>query len=333
MKRYPFETRFSSYNSAGKAGLAALVIKNGETVFKDGYGLANLTTQEHIDIETNFRLASVSKQFTAMCIALLEKEGKITDNDLIKKYFEDLPEYMDQIRIKHLIHHTSGLPEYYGNLCSTNKNLPLVSNADVYNFYKSKKSLDFNAGSKFEYSNGGYNLLATLIEKVTGQTFTDFITANIFTPLEMENTRVFSSSTTIPNCAVSYSNWPFFDEIDFNTGNTLIGEDGIYCSINDTEKWIGALEKNTLLDQKMTRKVFSPGVTNDGDKINYGYGWSLETCCNYKLTVHTGLWCGFNTVIAHFPEENIWIVVYSNTLAASAWHSMEEIAKYFLHLE
>lgn len=330
MNKYPFETRFAKYNSAGSVGLAAMVIKNGETIFKEGYGFGNIETKEPIDANTNFRLASVSKQFTAMCIAILEENGELSANEPIKKYFEDLPNFMDEIKIHHLLHHTSGLPDY-NELCSTNKELPLLKNADIYNFYKSKKNLNFKPGNQFEYCNGGYNLLATLVEKVTKETFSEFITKNIFTPLGMLNTRVVSYPIKIPRFSVSYSGWPFFDDIDFNTGNALIGEDGIYCSLNDTEKWIRAIEYNTLVDKEMMRKVFTSGLTNAGDKVNYGYGWCFDSFYKNEIVFHTGLWCGFNTAIVNFPEENIWIVSYSNSLAISAGYSMEEIARYFLN--
>ena len=136
------------------------------------------------------------------------------------------------------------------------------------NYYKNSKALEFKAGNRFKYSNGGYNLLATLIEKITKQTFSDFLMENIFKPLNMLNTKAVSYPLEISNRSVSYSEWPFFKDVDFNTCNALHGEDGIYCSINDTEKWIDALEKNLLVNEETTTKLFSSGFTNDGEKIN-----------------------------------------------------------------
>ena len=257
MNKYPVETRFAKYNAAGSVGLAAMAIKDGKTVYKEGYGLRNTTTKEPIDANTNFRLASISKQFTAMCIAILEENGDLSDKDPITKHFENLPGFMDEIRIHHLLHHTSGLPDC-DELYSTNKELPLLSNVDIYDFY-------------------------------------------------------------------------FSDEIDFNTGNALIGQDGIYCSLNDTEKWINALECNTLVGKEMMQKIFTSGFTNAGDKVNYEYGWSWTTLYNKEMINHGGRWLGSNTAIVNFPTENIWIVTYSNSLAVSAGNSMREIAQHFLN--
>ena len=189
------------------------------------------------------------------------------------------------------------------------------------------------SGNKSEYSNGGYNVLATLVEKVTQEPFFTFITEHIFTPLKMFNTRIVSYPIDIPNCATSYSQWPFFDNIDFNTGNALIGEDGVYCSLNDTEKWISALDNNALVNEETMQKVFTSGVTNNGDKVEYGYGWELYKYHNQEVVGHGGLWCGFSSSIIKFIKLNIWIACYSNSLAISSSRSMHEIAKYFFEIE
>ncbi len=332
MNKLPFEEKFEEYNLAESVGLAVMVVKDGQTVFKQGYGLRNLETKESVNTDTNFRLCSVSKQFTAMCIAILEERGKISANDFIKKYFTDFPECMSEIKIQHLLNHTSGLPEYHNEFCSIKRGNPYVKNSDIYNYYKNSKSLEFKAGNRFEYSNGGYNLLATLVEKITKKKFSKFIKENIFKPLCMLNTKVVSYPLEIPNRSVSYSEWPFFDDVDFNTCNALIGEDGIYCSINDTEKWIDALERNLLINKETTTKLFAPSFTNDGEKINYGYGWELDKYYEHEMVLHTGSWVGFNTVIANYPKEKIWVVAYSNSHAISSWIAMEEMTKHYLKL-
>ena len=329
----PFNERFTKYDQAGSAGLAVMVIKDGKTVFQKGYGLRDLETKEKIDCDTNFRLASVSKQFTAMCVAILEEQGKISGNDFMSQYFSDLPEYMKEIKVNHLVHHLSGLPEYGDELWSCDKSKPLVSNLDVYEFYRKKRKLDFKPGEKYEYSNGGYSLLALLIENVTNQPFPEYINEAIFNPANMKNTAIIKYPSTIKNRAISYSAWPFFEDIDFNTGNAIYGEDGIYSSLTDIESWIYALENNILISTSMTDKVFSAAKNNGGDLVNYGYGWGIEELNKHKMVVHTGEWAGFNTIVAHIPDKRIWFVAFSNSRAIDSWSAMEEMAKYYLDIE
>jgi CubicO group peptidase (beta-lactamase class C family) len=329
----PFEKRFAQYDDKHCPGLAVMVIEDGATKFKNGYGLRNLKTKEKINCHTNFRMASVSKQFTAKCIAILEEKKQLSCNDYISQYFPDLPEYMSSIKIKHLIHHLSGLPDYSSNFFSTNKNKPLISNHDVYAFYKSCNKLDFEAGERFEYSNGGYSLLPLIIESVTDQSFSDFIKSSIFEPANMKNTAIIEYPSSIPNQAISYSEWPFFEDIDFNTGNALQGEDGVYTSLVDMQAWIHAIENNTLLGPAMTKKVFSAVQDNNGNKINYGYGWGFGEMYKHKVIVHSGGWVGFNTIIAKVPDRKLWFVAFSNTDAIDAENSALEMVKYYLDID
>ena len=332
MNTFLFDRKFESYNLHEKVGLAVLVIRNGKTIFKKGYGLRNLETKEPVTTATNFRLASVSKQFTAMCIAILEEQGKLLITDSITRYFTDFPPCMIPVTIADLLYHTSGLPECYDDLCGTNRDKPMAFNIDVYNFYKNIQQLDFESGHHFEYSNGGYNLLATIIEKVSGQTFTRFLDDRIFTPLGMRNSRTYSPPFAIPHQAISYSNWPFFENIDFDRGNTLLGEGGIYSSIDDLEKWIYALESHSLISPLMMEKIFTPGTTRSGKEVDYGYGWEFDTYEYYKHTYHTGGWVGFNTVIANFPEKQLWIVCLANSPAINTWTAMEDIVMELLEI-
>lgn len=330
MDTYLFDRKFEQYNLYNKVGLAALVVHKGVTVFKKGYGLRNLETKEPVTPETNFRLASVSKQFTAMGIAILEEQGKLSAADPITKYFTDFPRCMDKVTITHLLYHTAGLPECYDALGAEDEQKPLLYNPDVYDFYRNIRTLDFEPGHRFEYSNGGYNLLATLIERVSEKPFAEFLADSIFTPLGMQNTRTYSPPFEIPYQAISYSRWPFFENMDYAPGNSLLGEGGIYSSLNDMEKWIHALESHSLVSSTMMDKIFTSGRTTSGEIIDYGYGWEFDTYDEHKLTYHTGGWVGFNCVIAHFPEQQLWIACLANSPAIHTWPSMEDIAKEFL---
>lgn len=326
---FPFDKRFARYNESHCPGLAVMVMQDGEVKFKKGYGLSNLETGEKIDVDTNFRMASVSKQFTAMAVAILEEREKIARNDYISKYLPDVPQYMQKIELWHLVHHLSGLPDYSEALWSSDKSKPLVSNHDVYDYYKKQEKLDFNAGEKHDYSNGGYSLLALVIENAAGQSFPEFCAENIFIPAGMKNTAVIEYPSSIKNQAISYSEWPFFEDIDFNTGNALHGEDGVYTSLDDMESWLNAIDNNSLVSAQTTEKIFSPVKTINGEPVKYGYGWGWGKYRSMDMIVHGGSWVGFNTVVAKSPERNTWLVGFSNTEAINSNSAIVAMADHF----
>ncbi len=326
----PFDKKFARYNEADNPGLAVMAIRDGETIFKKGYGLCNLETKAKIDCDTNFRMASVSKQFTAMAVAIIEDQGKISRNDHISQYLSDVPEYMQKIQVWHLTHHLSGLPDYGDALWSSDKSKPLLSKEDVYNYYKKQHKLDFTAGERYEYSNGGYSLLALVIESAAAQSLIEFSRENIFLPAGMTNTAIIQYPSNIKNQAISYGEWPFFEDIDYNTGNALLGEDGVYTSLNDMESWIHAIDNNVLVNAATTERLFAPVKATNGDTVKYRYGWELAKYHSMDMIVHGGSWVGFNTITAKLPEKNIWLVGFSNTEAISSSDSVITMAKYYL---
>ena len=329
----PFDDRFSRYDHEICPGLAVMAIQDGVTKFKKGYGLSNLETMDKVDCDTNFRMASVSKQFTAMAVAILEERGQIFKDDCISRYLSDLPEYMKKIEVRHLLHHLSGLPDYSDSLWSSDKKKPLISNHDVFRYYKEKDKLNFDAGERYEYSNGGYSLLALVIESAAGQSFKDFCKENIFLPAGMKNTAIIEYPSSIVNQALSYGDWPFFENIDFNTGNALQGEDGVYTSLTDVEAWIYSIEKNVLVSQATKEKIFTKAQTNDGQRVQYGYGWEFDKLNDMEVRMHGGSWVGFNTIIVHAHDINTWFVAFSNTTAIDSEGASLEMAKHYVGVD
>ena len=329
----PFDKRFSRYDDEHCPGLAVLVVQDGVTKFKKGYGLANLETKEKIDGNTNFRMASVSKQFTGMAVAILEEQGRISREDCISQYLLGLPEYMNEIKVKHLIHHMSGLPNYEDALWSSNQDKPLVSNHDVLDFYRKQSKGKFEVGERYEYSNGGYSLLALVVESASGRPFQVFSSMQIFAPAGMKNTAIIENPSNIRNQAVSYGEWPFFDDIDYNTGNVLQGEDGVYTSLTDIEAWIHAIENNKIISSVAMERIFAKTQTNDGEEVKYGYGWGFGNIGSMEVRVHSGSWAGFNAIIANVHERKMWFVAFSNTEAISSEDASIEMAKYYLDID
>jgi len=333
-ERLPFDKKFAKIDHAGGPGLAIMVIQDGVTKIKKGYGLSNLESKEEINCATNFRMASVSKQFTAMGLAILEEQGKIDRDDFVSQYLEQVPEYMSKIKVLHLVHHLSGLPEYDDKLWSSDKSKPLLTNQDVFDYYKKQEKLDFEVGEKHEYSNGGYSLLALVIEKAADQAFRNFCREQLFIPAGMENTSIIEYPSNVKNQAVSYSEWPFFEDIDFNTGNALFGEDGVYTSLDDMEAWIRAIDNNTLVSASTTQRIFSPVKTNSGETIQYGYGWYMEKYRDeIDLVCHSGSWVGFNTFVAKEPKSNTWFVAFSNTEAIGSESAAFDMINFYFQLK
>jgi len=333
-ERLPFDKKFAKIDHAGGPGLAIMVIQDGVTKIKKGYGLSNLESKEEINCATNFRMASVSKQFTAMGLAILEEQGKIDRDDFVSQYLEQVPEYMSKIKVLHLVHHLSGLPEYDDKLWSSDKSKPLLTNQDVFDYYKTQASLDFEPGERHEYSNGGYSLLALVIESAAGQAFREFSKEHIFIPAGMKNTNIVEYPSNVKHQAISYGEWPFFENVDFNTGNGLFGEDGVYTSLNDMQEWVRAIDNNTLVSRSTTRKIFSTVKTNSGKTVEYGYGWCIEKYrTKIDLICHSGSWVGFNTFIAKLPEINTWFVAFSNTEAISSENAAFEMMDFYIQLD
>lgn len=324
--------KLKKYSDAVNPGIALLVIENSKISFESTYGFAYLENKIKIDSKSNFRMASISKQFTGMALAILEESAKLDQNKYITEYLSNLPKYCDQIQVRHLVHHMSGLPDYYVALCSTDKKIPLTHD-DVCDFLKSKTSLDFTPGSKFEYSNTGYNLLGKLIENVSGITYKNFIENNIFKKAGMKNSTIISSSESkIKNKVIGYSEWPMFDLNDYNTGNYLLGEDGVYSSLTDMYNWIMAIENNLLVSQETQNRIFSTVKTNDGSKVNYGYGWFIEDYHGHKMYMHSGSWVGFNTMIVYYPDDKLWFIGLANSNGISSWKTLSPLINTYLGL-
>jgi CubicO group peptidase (beta-lactamase class C family) len=214
-----------------------MVIKNGEIIFQKGYGLANIELKQPVIETTNFRLASVTKQFTAMSILLLIERGKLKYNTALKEIFPDFPEFGSKINIKHLLQHTSGLIDYE-DLIHDSVTIQL-KDKDVLELMMKTNSTYFEPGSQHKYSNSGYALLALTVEKISGKPFRDFLYDNIFKPLEMENTIAFENNINeVTNRAYGYTiTENGIDLTDQSITSAVLGDGGIYSSLNDLYLW------------------------------------------------------------------------------------------------
>ncbi len=285
-----------------------LIAKGGNIILDKGYGYANLEWQVPNTPETKFRLGSVTKQFTAASILLLEERGKLKTGDLVKKYIPDAPAAWDKVTIFHLLTHTSGILSFTGlpEYPSLEKNP--ATPEDLIGHFKDKP-LEFEPGSKFKYSNSGYLLLGYLIDKVSGQKYPQFVKENIFTPLGMRDSGYDSNAAVIPHRASGYTKQPGNNEIQ-NTGyidmTIPYSAGALYSTTHDLLKWEQALYGGKLLKPESLRKMTTPY------KDSYAFGLFISEAQGHKKYDHGGGIEGFNTELAYYPDDHLAIIALAN---------------------
>ncbi|CAN5678737.1 serine hydrolase domain-containing protein [soil metagenome] len=292
-------------------GMALLVEVDGKPIYQKGYGLSNVKTKTPITLETNFRMASVSKQFTAMGILLLEKERKLSlDDPLIKFFPEFTGNVARKVQVRNLLAHSSGILDYE-TVMNPGQREQLLD-ADVLTLLKDRDSLYFEPGSKFRYSNSGYCLLALIIERVSGQSFATFIKQRIFQPLHMTQSVVYESKKPVPNRAMGYARNKAgtFILSDQSVTSATKGDGGVYTSLTDYQTWSHALQNSTLLDLK-TALVRTSQAIDATSGSSYGAGWFFRQPANPVL-FHSGSTCGFNNYVIMIPEKRFLMAYFSN---------------------
>ena len=317
---------FASLKSSHAPGAAVLVLNNGKPVFGRGYGVTDLRTLDPLDAQTNFRLASFTKQFTATCIMLLVHDGKLHYDDHLTDVFPEFPAYGKSITIRNLLNHTSGLPDYEDILMKQYPNtpeekIPQILDAGVLKLLEQQTSGKFAPGSKWEYSNSGYAVLAMIAEKVSGETFGHFLQEHIFTPLKMKNTLAYQKGKNeVPHRAYGHSKIDgAWRETDQSPTSAVLGDGGIYSSLDDLAKWDRALRDHTLLSEEEMRPALTPVQPTDGPPkfpegkpVSYGFGWFLDPYQGHKRMSHDGNTIGFRTTIQRFPSDQLTVIVLAN---------------------
>lgn len=296
---------------ANQPGSALLVVLNGQEVYRKGHGLANVDTKSLITPSTNFRMASVTKQFTAMGVLLLEKDKKLSLDDPLARFFPELNGSVSRkVRVRNLLTHSSGLLDYE-TVMNPNQKEQLLD-ADVLALLTDRDSLYFEPGSQFRYSNSGYCLLALLIERVSGQAYASFIRQRIFEPLNMTQSVVYEVGKPIPNRAMGYARnkagkFVFSDQ---SVTSATKGDGGVYTSLDDYQKWSDALRHHTLLN--LTTALARTGqAIGSAPGSFYGDGWFYRQPASPVL-FHSGSTCGFNNYVVAIPEKQVLVVYFSN---------------------
>lgn len=321
-------------------GLAILVAKDSRVIYRKGYGLANLEDETPVKGDTIFYTASVSKQFTAMAIMILAEAGKLSYDDPLTKFFPKFPDYANKITVKHLLYHTSGLPDYIEVFKNKEKILDSVTaTKKAVEILSKQMELDFAAGTKHEYSNSGYLVLAGIVEQASGESFPEFVKEKIFQPLEMKESFVVTTSKDLPEkLARGYklknSN---YQDVKFgeNPLDLCYGDGGILTSVQDMYKWDQALYTEKLVKADTLKLAFTNGMLDDGRKIDsegegYGFGWVISDLVGQELITHSGSWYGWATVISRVPSKKLSVVIFANTDEIDVSDISLKVAKMFL---
>jgi CubicO group peptidase (beta-lactamase class C family) len=317
---------FAGLKSGKAPGAAVLVVKDGHVIFERGYGVSDLRSLRKIDTHTNFRLASCTKQFTATAIMLLAHDGKLRYEDRLTDVFPDFPEYGKSITIRNLLNHTSGLLDYEDLMekpspGTTADKIPQIKDAGVLELLKRQKTTKFPPGSKWDYSNSGYAVLAMVVQKISGQPFGAFLHDRIFAPLQMSETVAYEKGkNTVAHRAYGHTHESgAWREMDQSSTSAVLGDGGVYSSLEDLAKWDQALAHHTLLSEAEMRPALTPvkvpeGSVRepDGSPAAYGFGWFLNAYKEHPRMWHYGETVGFRTTIQRFTDENLTVIVLCN---------------------
>lgn len=297
-------------------GAAIGLIYNDQVIYKGGFGLAELEYEIPITNHTVFRIASVSKQFTGLCILILEEQSKLSLKDSLSNYFPEFP--FEKVKIGHLLNHTSGIKDYlwlFNFAGYSFRSLDLIDEKIFFEMICEQKSLNFEPGERYLYSNSGYVLLAMLVERITGLTLNEFAQEHVFKPLKMYNTHFHDNyQLVVKNRAKAYTLDNKNNFIIYDTSSELVGDGAIFTTIEDMIRWVKNFKQNILCNNStsLLEKLVTPGKLNSGELISYAAGLRLTNYKGLNQIYHAGMIAGFRSSFMIFPEEDLTVFCFSN---------------------
>jgi len=317
-------------------GVAVLVRKGGRTIFERGYGARELRTLTTIDAQTDFRLASCSKQFTAKSIMLLARDGQLRYDDRLTDVFPEFPAYGKSITIRNLLNHTSGLPDYEDLMAAEEKRKGAaiwsetrqIEDPEVLQLLEKEAAGKFAPGTRWSYSNSGYVVLGLVVARISGKPFAQFLRERIFAPLGMRETLAYEKGRReVPQRAYGHAKAGHgWKETDQSSTSATLGDGGIYSSLDDLAKWDEALAQHTLLSEAEMQPALTPVKLGDGSEpqwpahsdrpegtpVAYGFGWFLDPYHGQQRSWHYGDTVGFHSYVVRFAKDRLTIIVLSN---------------------
>jgi CubicO group peptidase (beta-lactamase class C family) len=329
------DTLFAKWNRPGTPGAVVEVIRDGKVVLSRGYGMADLERGVPMTKATRFTIGSNSKQFTAFSIHLLEQDGKLSLDDDIRKYLPEVPQFGKKITIRHLLHHTSGLRDYFNLMLMTGWRIDdVITEEDALALVKRQRALNFEPGQEHLYSNTGYMLLAQIVQRISGQALADFARARIFEPLGMKHTRfVRGYGSLVPGRALSYlasANGGYEYVAVAEPGD---GAGGIVTTAGDLALWDRNFYDGRVGGKALIANMQATGVLNDGSPINYASGLLVDTYRGRRIIEHGGTIGGFQTQLLRFPDQRVSVILLANTSDLNLYQTVRRIADIYLERE
>ena len=312
-------------------GASVLVVRDGRVLFRRSYGLADIEDHVAATPAANYRLASVTKQFTAAAILVLAQDSRLSLDDPIRKWLPTLPEAATSITIRHLLTHTSGLIDYEDVIPAGNSRQ--LHDSDVLHLLEAQNQTYFPPGTNYRYSDSGYSLLSLIVAKASGRDFASFLRERIFLPLGMQNTVAYEEGvSTVAHRAYGYSessgpsgrrSWVRTDQ---SLTSAVLGDGGIYSSIEDLAKWDQALYGGGPLNGESLRLAFTPATQTDDPQVRYGFGWRITG----ETVWHSGETMGFRNVIVRYPSRHFTVIILTNRNEPEPYTTALAIAKLFI---
>ena len=323
---------FEKWNSLDSPGAAVAIIKDGMVVYRKGFGSAQLEYGVPITPSTVFHVASVSKQFTAMAITMLEAAGKLSADDDIRKYVPELADFGKTITIRHLLSHTSGLRDQWDLLVLSGWRMDdVITQSDIMDRLKRQRELNFSPGERYLYCNSGFTLLAEIVARVSGQSFTDWTRENIFRPLGMTSTHFhMDHKEIVRNRAYSYEGDPAkgFAQSVLNYAN--VGATSLFTTVEDMANWMRNFEDKTVGGAAVMDRMLTKGVLTNGSEIPYGRGIVMDEYKGLKFIGHDGGDAGFRSNVMFFPGERFGVAIFSNLASFNPGAMSRQIADIYL---
>lgn len=311
--------------STNGPGAVFMATKGGSVVYEKAFGMANLELDVPMQTDNVFEIGSMTKQFTAVAILMLMEEGKLKLEDDITKYIPDYPTQGHTITIHHLLTHTSGIKSF-----TSVKGLNAIAKQDMeplemIDFFKNEP-MDFAPGEAFKYNNSGYVILGHIIEKASGLSYADFVEQRIFKKLGMSSSRYATHTTVVTKRASGYHNKDRYVNKRHISFSIPYASGSLMSTVEDLFKWQEAIKDNVLLSKETTQLAFTNYTLNNGDPINYGYGWHIKQLDGAKSYEHGGSIFGFKSMGVYLPEADIYVVGLSNCDCNSPTQITRDIA-------
>ena len=322
---------FQEWSKPGSPGAQVAVIQHGKLVYQKGYGRASLEYDIPVTTETIYHVASVSKQFTAMALALLEQDGKLSLEDDVHKYLPELPEYGHTVTIRQLLQHTSGVRDQWQTLALAGWRLDdVITQEQILRVLFRQKELNFPPGTKHVYSNGGYTLAAEIVARVSGKPFPAFCQERIFRPLEMTYTHFHQDlRQLVPNRAYSYEKTDGgYQALPLNYAN--VGATSLFTTASDLVRWLDNFREPKVGGGAAIERLQEKAVLSNGEKVDYGLGISLGRYRGLKTISHGGGDAGYRSFVLWFPEEELGVAVVSGLASFDSGGTANKVADVFL---